>query len=135
MCSGRGVLDGSVGMPPVAFTPAQAVATDVALSVLPPGSRFGIDARATAGKVLDTLGTSLRARTAALARRVWVLRDEAEQAAPPRVLRALEQSLVAGVALAITYRQTKVQNQTGRRADHPGGGQPPLIPRRPLPVS
>lgn len=98
------VLDASATLPAVAFTPSQAVAAAVALAVLPPGSPFGVDAKAAAGKVLDTLGPAARARARALADQVWVLHDAPERPTPPAVLRVVEQSLAERVAVAITYR-------------------------------
>ena len=97
-------LDASASMPPVAFTPSQAVAAAVALAILPGGSPFAIDAKSAASKLLDTLGPSARARTESLADQVWVLHDQPEQATPPLVLRAVERSLTERVAVAITYR-------------------------------
>ena len=55
------VLDASVGLPPVNFTPAQAVALALAVRALPPGSPFGTDAEAARGKVLDALPAADRA--------------------------------------------------------------------------
>jgi predicted DNA-binding transcriptional regulator YafY len=98
------VLDSSATLPPVAFTPSQAVAASVALAVLPPGSPFAVDARAAAGKVLDTLGPSARERARSIADQVWVLDRRPEHPTPPAVARAVEQSLAERVALAITYR-------------------------------
>lgn len=71
--SGGGyVLDPSASLPPVNFTPGQAVAVAVALATLPPGSPFAVDALAARGKVWDALGAGDRARAEALAARVWV---------------------------------------------------------------
>ncbi|MEV8176754.1 WYL domain-containing protein [Cellulosimicrobium funkei] len=66
------VLDPSASLPPVNFTPGQAVAVAVALATLPPGSPFAVDALAARGKVWDALGAGDRARAEALAARVWV---------------------------------------------------------------
>lgn len=100
-------LDASATMPPVAFTPSQAVAAAIALAALPPGSPFGVDARAAADKILDTLGPSVQARARALGEQVWVLHDHPKptRSAPPApARRAIERSLVDGYAVAITYR-------------------------------
>ena len=70
------VLDASVGLPPVNFTPAQAVALALAVRVLPPGSPFGTDAEAARAKVLDALPPDARHRADALAARVWSRPDE-----------------------------------------------------------
>lgn len=97
------VLDASASLPPVAFTPSQAVAIAVALAVLPPGSPFAVDATTAAKKVLGTLGPTARARAEALAERVWVLPAERFKQASASVLRAIERSLDEGLALTIHY--------------------------------
>ncbi|MFE9232438.1 helix-turn-helix transcriptional regulator [Cellulosimicrobium funkei] len=87
------VLDPSASLPPVNFTPGQAVAVAVALATLPPGSPFAVDALAARGKVWDALGAGDRARAEALAARVWVrhavpdpdLPDAVPPASPPAV--------------------------------------------------
>lgn len=66
------VLDPSASLPPVNFTPQQAVAVAVALAALPPGSPFAVDAATAQGKVWDALGPQARERAAALAARVWI---------------------------------------------------------------
>lgn len=66
------VLDASATLPPVNFTPQQAVALSIALAVLPPGSPFSVDAAAAQGKIWDALGPQARERASALAGRVWV---------------------------------------------------------------
>src|SRR5690606_15327079 len=63
------VLDPSASLPPVNFTPGQAVAVAVALATLPPGSPFAVDARVARGKVWDALAAGDRARAEALAAR------------------------------------------------------------------
>ncbi len=75
------VLDPSASLPPVNFTPGQAVAVAVALATLPPGSPFAVDALAARGKVWDALAAGDRARAEALAARVWV-RHDAGSASP-----------------------------------------------------
>ncbi|WP_175008725.1 WYL domain-containing protein [Cellulosimicrobium sp. TH-20] len=85
------VLDPSASLPPVNFTPGQAVAVAVALATLPPGSPFAVDALAARGKMWDALGAGDRARAEALAARVWVrhaapdpdLPDAVPPASPP----------------------------------------------------
>lgn len=66
------VLDSSATLPPVNFTPQQAVALAVALAMLPPGSPFAVDAAAAQGKIWDALGPQARERASVLAGRVWV---------------------------------------------------------------
>ena len=98
------VLAASVGLPPVNFTPAQAVALALAVRALPPGSPFGTDAEAARAKVLDALPPEARARADELAGRVWSRPDRADDTAAPQVLRALEESLGRHQVLAIEYR-------------------------------
>ena len=76
------VLDPSASLPPVNFTPQQAVAVAVALTALPPGSPFAVDAAAARGKVWDALGPQARERAAALAARVWIDRGPGEATVP-----------------------------------------------------
>lgn len=109
-------LDASASLPPVNFTPTQAVAMAVALATLPPGSPFAVDAAAARGKLWDTLGDRDRHRAQRLSARVWTRptppRAEGEMpdgvaAGPsspsPAVLRAVEQSLGDERALALAY--------------------------------
>jgi len=127
--AGRGggyLLDGSASLPPVNFTPAQAVAISVALATLPPGSPFAVDAATARGKLWDALGAGDRERAARLSGRVWTrppgrvgssaaggpvaaevgagLDGASSSVASPAVLRGVEQALAAARVLAITYR-------------------------------
>ena len=108
------VLDAAASLPPVNFTPAQAVAIAVALAALPPGSPFAVDGAAARGKLVDALSPEDRARAGRLAGRVWIDHGApggasagvvAERtAAEPRVLRAVEGALAGGRVLAIRFR-------------------------------
>jgi predicted DNA-binding transcriptional regulator YafY len=111
------VLDASVGLPPVNFTPAQAVALALAVRALPPGSPFGADAEAARAKVLDALPPAARARADELAGRVWSRPDRADEAAAPLVLRALEESIGRHQVLSIEYR--KADGVVSRRRIEP----------------
>ncbi len=111
------VLDASASLPPVNFTPTQAVALAVALATLPAGSPFAVDAAAARGKLWDTLSDRDRHRAERLSARVWTRpsaprRPEGEvpdgvapaAAVPsPGVLRAVEQALGDERALALAY--------------------------------
>ncbi|ACQ82146.1 Helix-turn-helix type 11 domain protein [Beutenbergia cavernae DSM 12333] len=66
------VLAGSASLPPVNFTPSQAVAVAVALATVPPGGPFAVDAAAARRKIWDTLDDDAAARAQRLASRVWV---------------------------------------------------------------
>lgn len=98
------VLDASVGLPPVNFTPAQAVALALAVRALPAGSPFGTDAEAARGKVLDALPPADRARADELSSRVWSRPEQPGGVATPQVLRAVEESLGRHRVLAVEYR-------------------------------
>lgn len=119
------VLDASASLPPVNFTPMQAVAVAVALATLPPGSPFAVDAAAARAKLWDTLGERDRERARRLSARVWTRPATAgtaaqagatatDGAAPdavargrtgpsPAVLRAVEQCLADERVLAVEY--------------------------------
>ncbi|MEO1063358.1 MAG: WYL domain-containing protein [Actinomycetota bacterium] len=96
-------LDGSATLPPVAFTPSQAVAAAVALATLPAGSPFGVDARAAADKLLDTLDEPARARAERMSERVWVLDQDPERPFDRSIVRAIERSLSERLAVTIGY--------------------------------
>lgn len=112
------VLDAVATLPPVNYTPAQAVAVSVALALLPAGSPFAVDAATARAKLWDALGPGDRERASRLASRVWtrgpdLTVDDAapcETAAPggarvaAGVLRAVEQALADERVLAIRYR-------------------------------
>jgi len=110
------VLQASIGLPPVNFTPAQAVALALAVRVLPPGSPFGADADAARAKVLDALPPDARRRADALAARVWS--RPGEPVGPPAaVLRGVEEALDRTQVLAIEYRSS--QGSVSRRRIEP----------------
>ncbi len=94
-------LDGSLGLPPVNFTPAQAVALALAVRALPPGSPFGTDADAARAKVLDALPPEARSRADALASRLVPPLTRTGPSAS--VVRAVEVALDRSQVLAIEY--------------------------------
>ncbi|MFC8734052.1 helix-turn-helix transcriptional regulator [Luteimicrobium sp. NPDC057192] len=113
------VLDAVASLPPVNYTPAQAVAVSVALALLPPGSPFAVDAATARAKLWDALGPGDRERASRLASRVWTrggappddAGTTAAKASPldggsvaTGVLRAVEQALAGERVLAIRYR-------------------------------
>lgn len=114
------VLDPAASLPPVNFTPSQAVAVAIALAALPGGSPFGADARAAQAKVWDALGSGDRERAQSLAGRVWLrppqLAADDGGRADPHVLRALEQSLATQRVLAIRYLDGR-GNTSSRRVE------------------
>lgn len=115
------VLDGSATLPPINFSPAQAVAVSIALAALPPGSPFAVDARSARAKLWDALGEPDRNRAERLADRVWVLPDRTGRDGPDGtvrtgVLRAVEQALAGSRVLAIRYRG-RAGEETNRRVE------------------
>jgi predicted DNA-binding transcriptional regulator YafY len=106
--AGRGggyALAGTASLPPVNFTPAQAVAVTIAVAALPAGSPFSADATSALAKLSDALDPVERARSHALAERVWLRTgDRDEPVADPSVLRAVESALAGSRVLAITHR-------------------------------
>lgn len=109
------VLDATASLPPLNFTPQQAVAVAVALASLPAGSPFAVDAATAQRKVWDALGPTSQARAAELASRVWVAHGAGDQAAEvpaagdaarQQTLRAVEQSIARSTVLALRYRDS-----------------------------
>ncbi|MGC5165763.1 helix-turn-helix transcriptional regulator [Luteimicrobium sp. DT211] len=105
------VLDVAASLPPVTYTPAQAVAVSVALALLPPGSPFAVDAATARAKLWDALGPGGRERASRLASRVWTrgagtpdAGSALEKEPAAGVLRAVEQALAGERVLAIRYR-------------------------------
>lgn len=127
------VLDASASLPPVNFSPSQAVAVAVALAGMPPGSPFAVDGAAARGKVFDALAPADRARAAGLAERVWFDVDRrrpspAGEGSLPgdtgtgadgaaAVLRAVEDALAGRRVLALRYRSAS--GEVSRRLVEP----------------
>jgi predicted DNA-binding transcriptional regulator YafY len=92
-------LAASSTLPPVNFSPAQALALCAAVSASP-RAPFADSARAATRKVLDVLDPATRRQADALAQRVWV---NSGPAASRRVLSALEKGLAEQVTVRIGY--------------------------------
>jgi predicted DNA-binding transcriptional regulator YafY len=92
-------LSAASTLPPVNFSPAQALALCAAVAASPQAP-FADSARAATGKVLDVLDPATRRRAVSLAGRVWV---NAAPTAPRRVLSALEEALTDQVTVTISY--------------------------------
>lgn len=103
----------SSSLPPVNFTPTQALALSTAVAVATQAPFCG-SARTATRKVLDVLDPAARRRAADLSQRIWV---DVAPSAPRRVLSVLEQALIAQVTLNLTY--TDGNNQTTRREIEP----------------
>ncbi|MBP2706564.1 YafY family transcriptional regulator [Microbispora sp. RL4-1S] len=95
-------LDRSMSLPPLNFTPAEAVAVAIALSR---GDQpFAADARSALRKLVAAMPRSELERARELAGRVQILGvDEPEQKRPGPVDRVIEEALLKGVALRIGY--------------------------------
>lgn len=109
------VLTSVATLPPVNFTPAQAVAVAVALAAMPAGSPFSADGAAARGKVFDALAPADRDRARQVTERVWLDRGvpaggrdpaehEGDEPTEPTVLRAVEEALGRSRVLALRYR-------------------------------
>ena len=108
------VLDAAASLPPVNFTPGQAVAVALALAARPAGP-FAGDGQAALGKVLDVMDPASRERAEALAARLWVRdgdRPPVQAEWPPggAALRAVEAGLARRLVVALHY-----QDAAGRR--------------------
>jgi predicted DNA-binding transcriptional regulator YafY len=107
------VLDASASLPPVNFTPGQAVAVALALSARPPGP-FGGDGEAALGKVLDVMDPASRARAEALAARLWVRDGNRPPGTAAR--HGVETALARRMVVALRYRDAAGQ-RTHRRVE------------------
>ena len=107
------VLDGAATLPPVNFTPTQAVAVAVALATRA-DAPYATDGRMALEKVLDVMEPAARQRAEQLAGRVWV-RDVEDRSS--RVTSTIEQALATRRVLAMTYRDG--QGQPSRRRVEP----------------
>jgi predicted DNA-binding transcriptional regulator YafY len=107
------VLDAAASLPPVNFTPGQAVAVALALSARPAGP-FAGDGQAALGKVLDVMDPASRARAEALAARLWVRDGDGPSRGAAR--REVEAALARRVVVALRYRDA-AGRQTRRRVE------------------
>ncbi|MFC4061158.1 helix-turn-helix transcriptional regulator [Planomonospora corallina] len=97
------VLDKSVSLPPLNFTPAEAVAVAVALSEAS-GSPFARHARSALRKLVAAMPPQEGERARRLAARVHLL---VEPEPYPRVSRVIEQALLHRRVLVIDYMDAK----------------------------
>lgn len=106
-------LTHSSSLPPVNFTPTQALALSAAVAVATQAP-FGGSARSATRKVLDVLDPTARRRATHLSQRIWV---DVAPGAPRRVLSVLEQALVDQVTINLAY--TDGRGRTTRREVEP----------------
>jgi len=109
---GYGLAQNS-SLPPVNFTPTQALALSAAVAAATQAP-FCDSARTATRKVLDVLDPAGRRRATDLCQRIWV---DVAPAAPRRVISVLEQALVDQVTINLTY--TDVTGQITRREIEP----------------
>jgi predicted DNA-binding transcriptional regulator YafY len=107
------VLDKSVSLPPLNFTPAEAVAVAVALSAAS-ASPFALHARSALRKLVVAMPGPEEERARRLAARVHLL---VEPEPYPRVSRVIEQALLHRRVLVIEY--TDVKGEATRREVEP----------------
>ncbi|WP_072691174.1 helix-turn-helix transcriptional regulator [Rhodococcus marinonascens] len=98
---GYGVI-GSSTLPPVNFTPAQAVSVALALTACHEAP-FAADGRAALGKLLDVMDDESRARVDKLGTRVWIRREIDRESAEPRIRRVIEEGLERELAVSLRY--------------------------------
>lgn len=101
------VLDVAATLPPVNFTPAQAVAVAVALAAVK-RAPFASDGASALAKVFDVLDDASRQRAAELGARIWVNDDPTDP--PPRATAgpaagaaAVEEALRRKVVVVLDY--------------------------------
>jgi len=93
------VLGPGATLPPVNFTPAQAVAIAIALAARAEAP-YAVDGRAALEKILDVMEPAARGRAEQLAGRVWISGTSAR----PAVIAAVEAGLAQRRVLALRYR-------------------------------
>lgn len=102
------VLDAAASLPPVNFTPSQAIAVAVALASVRQAP-FSMDGATALAKVFDVLDPETRQRAEQLGARVWVNDDPADP--PPSAVpvgplagaRAIEEALHRNVVVVLDY--------------------------------
>ena len=107
------VLDSLASLPPLDFTPGEAVAVAVALAAQP-GLPYAVDGRSALEKVLEAMVPGQRAEAEALAGRVWV---RPRDLPVTHVSRALEQALRAGVVVVLDYVDGRSRRTTAREVE------------------
>lgn len=114
------VLDAAATLPPITFTPAEALALSTLLAT-DDGSPFAADGRSALTKVLGAMTSSGREEAARLADRVWVDREphhrtlEARPNAEAR--HQVEEGLRRGVVVVIDYVDRAGHRTDRRRVD------------------
>jgi len=95
-------IDPAVTLPPIAFTPAEAIAIATLMSV--PGQvPYATEGRRALAKVLDAMVPGGRAGARTLARRVWTRPAAGARGASSRALRVVEEAVARQVVVVIDY--------------------------------
>ncbi len=117
------VLDSAASLPPVNFTPSQAVAVAVAVALAAtPAAPFAVDGAAALAKVVDVMDPASRRRAGQLGARVWVNDDPAQPppgatSGPGAGAHAIEEALHRGRVVALDY--TDAAGRSTRRRVEP----------------
>ncbi|WP_129669037.1 helix-turn-helix transcriptional regulator [Phytoactinopolyspora endophytica] len=114
------VLDAAATLPPVNFTPSQAIAVAVALASVK-DAPFSADGASALAKVFDVLDDESRRRAEALSARLWINDDPAEPPpgatdGPRAGARAIEEALHRRVVVVLDYTDAQGA-QTRRRVE------------------
>lgn len=107
------VLDQRATLPPLNFTPGEAVAVAIALG-RNPDLPFRVDGRSALAKVLEAMPPEARRRAESLGARVWV---RTRPPAASRVVRVLERCLADGTAVVLDYVTRDGRRTEKRRVD------------------
>jgi predicted DNA-binding transcriptional regulator YafY len=101
------VLDAAASLPPLNFTPQQAVAVAVALASVR-RAPFAVDGATALAKVFDILDANSRRRAEVLGARVWVNEDPSSPppgatVGPAAGARVIEEALHRGLVVVLDY--------------------------------
>jgi predicted DNA-binding transcriptional regulator YafY len=98
---GYGII-GNGMLPPVNFTPAQAVSVALALRACR-DAPFSTDGRAALAKLLDVMDEESRERVERLGAKVWIRRDADSGGAEPRIRRVVEVGVQRDLMVSLRY--------------------------------
>lgn len=98
---GYGII-GNGTLPPVNFTPAQAVSVALALTAFR-DAPFATDGRAALAKLLDVMDAESRERVHRLGAKVWIRRDDDTASAEPRIRRVVEDAVQRELLVSLRY--------------------------------
>ncbi|MEV0948877.1 WYL domain-containing protein [Rhodococcus sp. NPDC049939] len=102
---------GNATLPPVNFTPAQAVSVAIALTVCG-DVPFAPEGRAALAKLLDVMDSQSRERVAKLGARVWIRQATRDTSTGARIRGVVEEALQRDVLVSLCY-----VDKEGRRTE------------------